>query len=422
MRGISVTFISRNTAKDKKNVSIYLNIRVHPFPAKRVSSGITVPTKNFTKGTVIGTSKALTDTKKRLDLLKEKIEEAYYIFIKENKIPNPELLLQFVENSGQEAMTILKLAHLIVNQKKADLIAKNCTPALVEKFEILKTQLEDFVAIELRKNDLFLEETNFNFVNQFRMYLQTKCKNKNVTVNKKMSNLGQLFKYAVKNGWLQRDPTTDLNSLEEPKTNHEFLSEDQVRQLMKFDLPKPEYQVVKDSFLFMCFTGMAFSDMANFSLDNIQELQGNQFIVYSRKKTKQEICLPINPVVAELISSNASKKIKDPRTKDFRSKKESEPVFTVQAMQVYNRRLKTFFEYNDMILKFEISSHCARKTFGNMVNSHMGITTASQFLGHSSVSVTETNYVDNNHKSLAVARGLKLNEIVMENFKHSTKE
>lgn len=419
MKGISITYVPRHTAKDKKDVSVYLNIRVSPFPPKRVASGITVPSKNFTSGSIVGTGKTLTESKKRLELIKEKIEKAYYHFVSNDKIPNPDLLLQYVDNSSQDAMTVLKLSALILDQKKSDLVAKNCTPALIEKFEILKSQLEEFINTDLKKNDLFLEEVNFNFVTRFRMYLQSTCKNGNVTVNKKMSNLGQLFKYGVKNGWMQRDPTQDLKKLEEGKTNNEFLTEEQLKEVMHFVLPKEEYQVVKDSFIFMCFTGMSFSDMAKFSLDHLEQIGEHQFITYKRTKTKKEIRLPVNTIIAELISAHAHKKVKDKNAKIIRSKKSSEPVFDVQAMQVYNRRIKTLFEFNDMSLPFEISSHCGRKTFGNMISRHFGLTTASQFLGHSSLAVTETNYVDNNHIDLALSRGVKLNDFVAENFKKS---
>lgn len=419
MKGISITYVGRTTTKEKKNVSINFNIRVSGFPVKRVASGISVPAKNFKGGAIFGNGEKLTKYRKRLDMMSDKIEAAYYDFISQDRIPNPELILQYVSNKREDAMTVLKLAEIILQQKSADLAAKNCTYALVEKFKIIKSQLEQFINKELLKNDVFLEEVNFDFVNRFRTYLQSNFDNRNVTLNKKMSNVGQIFKYAVKNGWIQRDFTQDLKKLEEPRTNHEFLTENQVKDVINFELPQPEYEVVQDSFLFMCFTGMAFSDMAKFTIKDIGEVNGVQTITYARSKTEKVVHLPVTEFVNNLIIKNYLKKTKDIRTKELRPKTDSDPIFSVQANQVYNRRLKTFFEFNEMTLPFEISSHCGRKTFGNMVNRHLGLSSASQFLGHSSMSITETNYVNNNDTDLAISRGIQLNSLLTEAFKNS---
>jgi hypothetical protein len=69
MKEISITYVSRHTSDDKKNVPIYLNIRASPFPGKRVSSRIIVPSKNFTRGSIVGTGKEPIEKKKRLEMI-----------------------------------------------------------------------------------------------------------------------------------------------------------------------------------------------------------------------------------------------------------------------------------------------------------------------------------------------------------------
>jgi integrase len=79
-------------------------------------------------------------------------------------------------------------------------------------------------------------------------------------------------------------------------------------------------------------------------------------------------------------------------------------VFPVQSNQIYNQKIKKLFEANEMELDFIISSHAGRKTFGNLVNRLIGMSDASQMLGHSSTSITESNYVDNQAHELVMER------------------
>lgn len=419
MSGISTTLVKRKTSKTNKNISISLNIRVKGFKPVRVATGIAIPEKNFTSGTVVGNGIKMAEYRKSLQKMIDAIESAYFDFIEQDKVPDPQLIIQYISNHQKDALTVLKLADMMVTQKKSELLAGNCTYHLVEKFQTIKDQLESFVTKELKKNDVFLGEVNFDFVTRFRFYLQNDLNNGNTTVNKKMSNLGQLFKYAVKNDWMKKDPTQDLKKLEESKTNHEFLTEEELKKVMKFELPNDTHEVIKDSFLFMAFTGMAFSDMAKFRFGDIKDSEGGQILSYTRKKTGVTIQLPVNDILAGLISKHYSKPHYVSRLKKYCDKTENDPVFSVPAMQVYNRKIKTLFEYNELYLGFEVSSHCARKSFGNMVNNHLGLSVASHLLGHSSISITEKNYVDNHNEDLGLSRGYMLNGHLSSIFNNS---
>lgn len=419
MQKISITYISRKTTQKGDTSSVYLNIRISGFSPYRVSSGFVIPTKNFIKGGIVGNGKEISKIRKRLEALKEKIESAFYEFEDQNKVPDPRLILQYVSNQKQEALTVLKLADMVIDQKKSELAAGNCTPHLVEKFTILKGQIEIFITQELKKNDVFLAEANFDFVMRFRMFLQTRFENGNVTINKKIANLGQIFKYAVKNEWMRKDPTMGTKKLTEKSTNHEFLTEHQLGAVMRFELPNESHQVIKDSFLFMAFTGMAYSDMAKFQFKDIIHHNGEEVLTYTRKKTGVSVLLPMNNILAELISRHFSIPVYDKKKKRKRSKTEHDPIFTTPSMQVYNRKIKRLFEFNELTLDFEITSHCARKTFGNLVNKELGLSAASQLLGHSSISITEKNYVDNHNDQLGLQRGGLLNERISELFKNN---
>jgi integrase len=143
--------------------------------------------------------------------------------------------------------------------------------------------------------------------------------------------------------------------------------------------------------------------MRSFSMEKIRNIHGEDFIVYKRLKTdvSAQICIvePTRKLLTKnmQINKRVGKRIKAIKTS-------SDAVFSAPALQVFNRHLKTLFAYNSMELPFSVSSHLGRKTFGNIVSKHMGISDASQQMAHSSITTTEKNYVDNHSQELLLKR------------------
>jgi site-specific recombinase XerD len=240
--------------------------------------------------------------------------------------------------------------------------------------------------------------------------------NGNVTINKKMSNFGQVFIYALQNNWIQSNPISQWKLLPEPKTNTEYLTEIQLLKFMEFRIPNDTHEIVKDTFLFMCLTGMGFSEMQRFSFSQIKEIEEESIIEYERSKAKikKTIQIPLLPMAMKLITKNYMKPIKKGK-RSFVDKGPKDPVFSVQGMKIYNEKIKYLFSFNEMDLDFIVSSHAARKTFGNLMTKKLGLTDASQLLGHSEIKTTTKNYVDNASNDLLMQRLLKMRNIFGKN-------
>ncbi len=64
-----------------------------------------------------------------------------------------------------------------------------------------------------------------------------------------------------------------------------FLKED-VEKLMLLKPSKSKYELVKDLFIFSCFTGLSYIDIQKLKWSNIQSLfDGHQWIISRRKKS-----------------------------------------------------------------------------------------------------------------------------------------
>jgi len=69
----------------------------------------------------------------------------------------------------------------------------------------------------------------------------------------------------------------------------------------KFDIER--LMIVKDVFVFCCYTGLAYVDVTNLTLDNIVTgIDGKDWIKISRQKTGIPVNMPILPVAKMIMN------------------------------------------------------------------------------------------------------------------------
>lgn len=403
-RKLNLSILSRETGANSNEVTIYINIRVTDLGTKRKSVGITIPKKNYLNGQIIGRTDIVRNAIKRIELVKDKLQESFDNLVEKEMVPYPELVIENLSREEKNTLGLMTLCDKVLEQKNLAVKAGQSSKDLPEKFRTLKTQLQGYLQSSFNKNDTYLHRINFEFVSSFAHYLLSpEVNNGNVTVNKKMSNLSQVFTYAVKNDWMRRNPVDDWRSLPEPSTNNEFLTEEELLKVYEFELENDSYEIVKDAFIFMCLTGLAISDTKRLTYKQIAERDGQSHIIYVRKKTQKQMEIPLLGKAHEILSKYYNKPLQLSKKKS-RIKTIDDPIFPIQADPLFNKKLKRMFEYNEVELDFDISSHCGRKTFGNLVSVKMGMSHASALLGHSSVKTTEKNYVDNFSKDASKER------------------
>lgn len=384
-----------NSKTDQNRLLIYLNIRVSGLGTKRLSTGISIPKSNFKNGGFTGRIPVVVAAEKQVASLKDKVTNSYSALVSKGTLPLPDLIIENMISEQREEMTLMGLADVMIRQKKDAVKNAQATAHLVEKFTVMKTQISDFLKLQLDKKDVYLYDVNYDFLNKFVAYLKF-VGNGNYTINKKVSNFGQFFRYAIKNGWALKDPTNDWKPLPTEDTNNEFLTPDQFKTLLAFKLPNETFEVVKDSFIFMAMTGLSFADMKKFNMAQIKDVDSIMVLEYKRTKLRNNkfVKVPLVELVLSLANKHYMKKKRSGK-RDFVEKTKNDPVFDAQSMNIYNQKIKDLFAFNSMQLDFIISSHCARKTFGNLINKKSNIGNASTLLGHSSVGITERSYVDN---------------------------
>ena len=207
------------------------------------------------------------------------------------------------------------------------------------------------------------------------MYLSTVagcCYNTSV---KKLKTLKTITIYAQKRGVLHHDPFLN-HRFHLEAVDRGFLTDEEILKIANKELSIQRLELVRDMFLFSCFTGLAYIDVANLTPDNIIKLDGKEWIMTKRQKTSVETNVLLLDIPKSIISKYSHKTYRDGK------------LFPVLSNQKTNSYLK---EIADLCgIKKNLTFHLARHTFATMsLSKGVPMESVSKMLGHTNIKTTQ---------------------------------
>jgi integrase len=264
------------------------------------------------------------------------------------------------------------------NQRCEKLVGIDIRYGTLERYNTAYKHVKDFIWNKYKINDVLFVEVNYQFLRDFEYYLKTERKCANNTTMKYIRNFHKIVKIGLANGWIKNDPYANFKyKFQEVKTY--FLDDDELDRIMKKRFEIPRLDLVKDAYLFCCFTGLAFSDVKTVTKDNLMNIDGVTWLYKRRVKTDVESRIPLSMVPLKLIE-----KYKDNPT--CIEKGTLFPVFTNQKMNAYLKEIADLCS-----IKKPLTTHSARHTFATTVTiaNNMSIESVSKMLGHTSIKMTQ---------------------------------
>ena len=245
------------------------------------------------------------------------------------------------------------------------------------KFVYVGNHLESFLKWKFKKTDYPLEELNLQFLDDFDYYLKTEKKQEQITINKTIQRLRAPINQAISEGYLDRDPFVLFKSKTVRKTVI-FLTTDELKTLEEALLQQKRLVVIQDLFIFCCYTGLAYFEMANLEKQHIQiGFDGINWILMKREKTQRQIAIPILPKAQAIIDKYTN---------------ENNKVLPSISNQKFNSYLKEIAAI--VGIDKRLTHHIARKTFASTVllYNDVPMEIVSELLGHSNITITQESY------------------------------
>jgi site-specific recombinase XerD len=263
------------------------------------------------------------------------------------------------------------------NQKLLQRIEIDRARSTLDKYRFLKDKVQRFLTQELGKKDIALDKLEAVFIKDFVHFLITKEKNQHNTVAKYVKNLKHVITFGIEHQYIHEHPFEGykMGYKDVPRS---YLTKGELDALAKYQFANQRLELVRDVFLFQCYTGLAYVDMANLTQGNILEGVDNKpWIITYRQKTKSKSLIPLLQPALNIIS-----KYKDhPLALDNNLL----PTYAIQKFNTYLKELALVCGIDK-----PISSHAGRRTFATTVALGNGVSleSISKILGHSNTKMT----------------------------------
>jgi len=280
-----------------------------------------------------------------------------------------------ISEKQKEAYVIAYFQEYLVKQRK--LVGIDLQEATWKKFNYACRQAGDFIQLKYGKKDLPMKELKLHFLHDFEYYLKTERNQSQVTINKAIQRFRKPIKEAVAEGYLAKDPFV-LHKPGRVVKQVIFLSVEELERFEKHHFVQPRLQLVKDLFIFCCYTGLAYHEMSNLKKEHIiKGFDGNEWIQMKREKTSKMISVPLLPKAKAVLD-------KYDEVGDY-----ALPKFSNQKINSYLKEIAGIVGINK-----PISHHMARKTFASTVllYNDVPMEIVSELLGHSSMKITQEYY------------------------------
>ena len=376
---VSLLFYLRKSKSDSEGrAMIYLRITVKGKRSELSTRRKTYPHKwNASTSMVQGFSEDVRQlnaylNKMRTDLYKQAEK------LKDNDLPLTAVSLRDAFLGKDQKYKMLLEIFQEHNDRVDSLIGQDFATGTAERYRTAKSHLTEYIQNDYRKKDIPVKQVDHAFIMGFEYYLKTKRKCSHNTAIKYVVNFKKIVRIAYANGWIVKDPFVNWK-VRLKIVEREFLTAEELQQLMDTTFQHQRLEHVRDCFVFCCFTGLAYADVKKLTHDDfVTGIDGELWINTKRTKTKTKSNIPVLPTALMILE-----KYED--SPDLVNEKVL-PVLTNQKMNAY---LKEIADLSG--IKKNMTTHLARHTFATTVTLSNGVSieSVSKMLGHKSLRTTQ---------------------------------
>ena len=336
---------------------------------------------NQAKESARGKSRKSCDLNAYIENARIKLHQIFCELEEQNQPITARLLQEifFGQDKEPEAVRTLIGTMQEHNDQCRALIGKDYALITVRRYESCKRYLAELIRQKYGKDDLPLAEVNGELVRAFEFYLKTEKECQQNTVIRYMKCLKKITNLALANEWIAKDPFIGIK-FHEKEVIREFLTMDELLSIYHKEFPLERITVVRDVFIFAAFTGLAFIDVQQLSLEHIvKDNNGNLWIRKPRQKTKNMCNIPLLDIPLEILRKYA----------DYPASKKKGALLPVPCNQKMNSYLK---EIADLCgIKKNLTTHTARHSFASVIAlaNNVSLPNVAKMLGHSSTRMTQ---------------------------------
>lgn len=279
------------------------------------------------------------------------------------KITTPKTVIQIFETHNREMKALVGIDYAVDTHKR---------------YETSLMHLKNYIKWQFNCEDIEINEINHAFVGSFEFYLKTEKRIGNNSTVKYLKNFHKIIRIAIANGDIDKDPFFN-HKFKLIDVERQYLTESELNMIASKELHVERLEQVRDVFLFCCYTGLAYADVAKLNSEHITKgVDGEEWIYINRTKTKVKSRIPLLPKAKAILNKY--------RTYiPLKYKNLLLPVNSNQKMNAYLKEIAVICN-----IKKPLHVHLGRHSFAtNSLINGVPLDSVSKMLGHSSISMSE---------------------------------
>jgi site-specific recombinase XerD len=329
-------------------------------------------------GKLRGTSTEVSNFNRFLDNVRNRLYDIYDALLKEREDISASIIKNiYIGKEGKEYMVLeIFQEH---NDKIENLLGKGFTRGTLQRYKAAYKHVSAYIQHNYHRNDIPVRRVDHKFITGLEYFLKSKRSCEHNTAIKYIVNFKKIIRIALANEWITKDPFFHWKASWKSKEK-QYLTQAELDTLREKRSFLPRLDLVRDIFVFCCYTGLAYADVKQLRQEDIIiGVDGYRWIKMARKKTKAISSIPLLPPAEAIIEKYSE----HPYVLDGKGVL---PVLTNQKSNAYLKEIADVCGINK-----NLTTHLARHTFATTVTLSKGvsISTVSKMLGHRSLKTTQ---------------------------------
>jgi site-specific recombinase XerD len=373
-------FLKKNQLLKNDEAPVSMRITVNGQREEvRTKKSINPALWNQAKECSRGRDKKSRDLNEYIDSAKIRISQLFNEMEQAGKVITAETLIRRFFGKDDENRKTLLSVFREHNEQCRRLIGVDYEDITVRRYECCARYLGELIKEKYKQDDLLLKEINGEFVRSFEFFMKTGKHCQQNTVIRYMKCFKKIINLAIANEWISHNPFAAIK-FHEVEVNKEFLTMEEISAIAAKTFHLPRLEIVRDTFVFCCMTGLAFIDVYNLRSEHIvRDNSGAMWIRKTREKTNNMCNIPLLSLPIQILEKYA----------DNPHCLEKGVLLPVMCNQKMNSYLK---EIADLCgIKKNLTTHTARHTFASIIAlaNNVSLPNVAKMLGHSSTRMTQ---------------------------------
>ena len=324
-----------------------------------------------------GKSKEAVEINAKIDKLLLAINSAFDSLLERKIDFDATAVKEAFQGSVESQMTLLKRLDIHIDDMQSR-IGIDVAKSSMSTYIYTRRYLGEFIKKRFKVEDLAFGQLNEHMAYEFQEYV---LKDKGLAVDTArhyLAILKKICRLAFKEGHSEKRYFVNFKL---PKENREVpraLSREDFEKIRDVEIPasRVTHNIVRDLFLFACYTGVPYADAISITNDNLYtDDNGALWLKYMRKKNEHLGRVKLLPEAIALIEKYRSNE-----------RKELFPMIHHPNLRRHMKGLRDLAG-----IKTDLVYHMGRHTFGSLITLEAGvpIETISKMLGHTNLTTTQ---------------------------------